>query len=245
MAVISVPSPNFSSGRKNYHPEAVVIHIMDGTLLGTDSWFKNPQSSVSAHYGIGKGGEVHQYVQETDTAWQAGRVHAPTWSLLKPAGSGTYVNPNFYTLGIEHEGNNDSDWTDAMYTASSDLIAEICKRWNIPVDRSHVIGHREIYSLKTCPGAKVDLDKLVDLARQKSGYAVPTGIVTKNGTVTTNTALNLRRESPTTKAVLVKTVGAGSQLKYVAYTEDGELVKNIKRWYQTEEGFWFWGGGVQ
>ena len=245
MTIISIPSPNFSSGRKTYHPEAVVIHIMDGTLPGTDSWFKNPQSKVSAHYGIGKNGEVHQYVQETDTAWQAGRVNAPTWSLIKPAGSGTYINPNLYTIGIEHEGDDQSDWTDAMYATSSDLLADICKRWNIPVDRSHIIGHREIYSLKTCPGAKVDLDKLVGLAREKSGYIAPTDTVTESGTVTTNTTLNLRRGSPSTSAPLAKTVANNTQLQYIAYTKNGETVKNNSVWYQTQDGLWFWGGGVK
>ena len=244
MAIISIPSPNFSSGRKSYHPEAVVIHIMDGTLTGTDSWFKNPQSNVSAHYGIGKNGEVHQYVQEVDTAWHAGRVNAPTWSLIKPTGSGTYINPNLYTIGIEHEGDDQSDWTDEMYNTSRDLLADICKRWNIPLDRSHIIGHREIYSLKTCPGAKVDLNKLVDQARKKSGYVSPSNIVNEIGKVTTTTILNLRRSSPSTNAPLARTVNKGTLLGYIAYTDNGEEVKNNKRWYQTADGLWFWGGRV-
>ena len=28
---------------------AVVIHIMDGTLAGNDSWFANPMAKVAAH----------------------------------------------------------------------------------------------------------------------------------------------------------------------------------------------------
>ena len=183
-------------------------------------------------------------VQETDTAWQAGRVHAPTWNLIKPTGSGTYINPNLYTIGIEHEGDDQSDWTVEMYNTSSDLLADICKRWNIPVDRSHIIGHREIYSLKTCPGAKVELNKLVDMARQKSGYVDPSSIVTESGTVTTTAILNLRRGSPSRCAPLARTVGANTQLSYIAYTEKGETVNKISRWYQTQDGFWFWGGGV-
>ena len=132
-----------------------------------------------------------------------------------------------------------------MYATSSDLLADICKRWNIPVDRSHIIGHREIYSLKTCPGAKVDLDKLVGLAREKSGYIAPTDTVTESGTVTTNTTLNLRRGSPSTSAPLAKTVANNTQLQYIAYTKNGETVKNNSVWYQTQDGLWFWGGGVK
>jgi N-acetyl-anhydromuramyl-L-alanine amidase AmpD len=245
MNTISVPSPNFSPARRGYHPEAVVIHIMEGTLLGTDNWFKNPQSKVSAHFGVGTNGEVHQYVPEADTAWHAGRVHAPSWNGIKPTGDGLYVNPNYYTIGIEHEGNERSEWTDAMYDATSELIVDISRRWNIPLDRSHIIGHHEIYSIKTCPGSKVDLQKLVDMCKEKAGYAAPSEIVKVPGGAVTTTALNLRRGAPSTKAPLVQTVDKGTTLNYTGYIENGERIKKVARWYQTAEGFWFWGGGVK
>ena len=161
MNIIQKKSPNFWGGRKGYRPEAVVIHIMDGTLPGTDAWFTNPSSQVSAHYGIGKNGEVHQYVSEDDTAWHAGRVDAPVWILIKPN-----INPNLYTIGIEHEGKPDDVWTDAMKQASAALIREICQRWQIPVDRKHIVGHFEIFSKKpNCPATnKKILDELVELA---------------------------------------------------------------------------------
>ncbi len=165
MNIIQIPSPNILKGRKGNKPEAIVIHVMEGSLSGTDSWFKNPASKVSAHYGIGKNGEVHQYVQEADTAWHAGRVHAPSWRIIKTAGNGLYVNPNYYTIGIEHEGNETSEWTDAMYAADAELIKAIATRWGIPIDRDHIIGHHEIYSIKTCPGFKVDMDKIVAMCR--------------------------------------------------------------------------------
>lgn len=165
MNIIEKKSPNFWSGRKGYRPEAVVIHIMDGTLVGTDSWFANTTSQVSAHYGIGKNGEVHQYVQENDAAWHAGRVDAPVWKLIKPN-----INPNLYTIGIEHEGKPDDVWTDAMKQSSATLIREICQRWQIPIDRDHIVGHFEIFSKKpNCPATKKRiLDELVALAGQQS-----------------------------------------------------------------------------
>lgn len=165
MNIIQKKSPNFWAGRKGYRPEGVVIHIMDGTLTGTDSWFANPASQVSAHYGIGRTGEVHQYVKEEDTAWHAGRVDAPVWSLIKPN-----INPNLYTIGIEHEGKPDDVWTDAMKQASAALIREICQRWQIPIDRAHVVGHFEIYSKKpSCPARdKKIIDELVALAGRQA-----------------------------------------------------------------------------
>jgi N-acetylmuramoyl-L-alanine amidase len=168
MNIINVSSPNFYPGRKSYKPEAIVIHIMYGTLYGTDSWFQSTISKVSAHYGIGKTGEVHQYVNEKDTAYHAGRVNAPVWSLIKSTENGLYISPDYYTIGIEHEGDVNTEWTDEMYHASSNLIKAISLRWNIPIDREHIIGHHEIYSLKKCPGNRVDINKLIEMAATKT-----------------------------------------------------------------------------
>lgn len=244
MDIISVQSPNLTRGRKGYHPEAIVIHVMEGTLSGTDTWFGSGKSQVSAHYGVGVNGEVHQYVQETDTAWHAGRVHFPTWKLIKPAGTGNFINPNLYTIGIEHEGNESSEWTPAMYSADAELVASICQRWNIPLDREHIIGHREIYSLKTCPGTVVSLDNIIALARRYMGVPDPADIVASEGTVVTSVNLNLRRNAPTTRAPLARLALSGTHLDYVCFTDKGENVKGNSRWYKTADGIWFWGGGA-
>ena len=165
MNIIQKKSPNFWVGRKGYRPEAIVIHIMDGTLIGTDSWFANHTSQVSSHYGIGRNGEVHQYVQENDTAWHAGRVNAPVWKFIRPN-----LNPNLYTIGIEHEGKPHDIWTEEMKQASATLIREICQRWQVPIDRNHIVGHFEIFSKKpNCPARnKAILDELVALAGQQT-----------------------------------------------------------------------------
>lgn len=163
MDIVRKSTPNFSVGRAgNRSPEIIVIHIMDGTLVGTDSWFAAPSSGVSAHYGIGKNGEVHQYVEEKDTAWHAGVVVAPTFNLYKH-----FVNPNSYTIGIEHEGVATSEWSTEMKQASAQLIREVCGRWGIPIDREHIIGHYQIRSTKpNCPATNKDIiDELIQLAK--------------------------------------------------------------------------------
>ena len=127
---------NFRKGRPQGHvPVAIVIHIMEGSLQGTDAWFRNPKAAVSAHYGVGKTGTIHQYVEESDTAFHAGNAVGPTAQLVKDRPG---VNPNYYTVGIEHEGFADTDWTDAMYAASSALIRDIADRWAIPLERACV-----------------------------------------------------------------------------------------------------------
>jgi N-acetylmuramoyl-L-alanine amidase len=245
MNIVSKPSPNFFKGRKTYKPIAIVVHIMEGTLDGTDSWFGSTASKVSAHYGIGKTGLIHQYVQESDSAWHAGRVNAPSWKLIKAAGTGTYINPNYYTIGIEHEGNDDSDWTDDMYASSSSLIKAISNRWHIPLDRDHIIGHHEIYSLKTCPGDKVDLSKLISLAsgNTPAPTPLPPERILQLGSVTSNARLNIRR-SPNRNIAPVATVSAGTILAYDGFTETGESISGNAKWFYTSEGTWFWSGGV-
>jgi N-acetylmuramoyl-L-alanine amidase len=247
MNIIKKLSPNFTPGRKKYQPLAIVIHIMQGSLAGTDSWFGNRQARVSAHYGVGRSGEVHQYVEEKDTAWHAGVVTTPSWSLIKKTVSGLFINPNYYTVGIEHEGTIDTDWTDAMYESTSTLIAEISKKWNIPIDRDHIIGHHEIYSVKACPGNKVDFNKLIALAAGKSApqsqQIVPKRLFPAINAVA-KVALNLR-VNPNTAQPPVKTVQAGTALPYVGITEQGENIQGNSIWFLTNDGHWFWSGGVK
>lgn len=172
--IIKKPTPNFWRGRDGHKPEAIVIHIMDGLLSGTDSWFASPSSEVSSHYGIGQNGEIHQYVEEADSAWQAGRVQNPSWSLLKPN-----INPNRYTIGIEHEGNAGIAWSAAMRQASAALIADICARWSIPIDREHIIGHYQIDSVRrpNCPAYnKAIIGELIALAKTHQKPQLPSEV---------------------------------------------------------------------
>ena len=132
---------NFTKGRAGHKPVAIVLHLMDGYLSGTDSWFRNPAAQASTHYGVGKDGTVYQWVEESDTAWGNGRVLNPTWKLIDPK-----VNPNLTTISIEHEGFSGADWTEAQYLADVELIMTIAGRNNIPLDADHIIIHSEIYS---------------------------------------------------------------------------------------------------
>ncbi|RLG70037.1 MAG: N-acetylmuramoyl-L-alanine amidase, partial [Candidatus Iainarchaeum archaeon] len=97
-----IKSPNFWKGRRGFKPEAIVIHITEGTASSTIDWFTRIESQVSSHYLIDRSGKVYQFVKEEDTAWHAGKVVQASWKLLKQG-----VNPNFYTIGIELEGFDD------------------------------------------------------------------------------------------------------------------------------------------
>lgn len=161
--IIQKPTKNFTAGRKAYSPQVIVLHIMVGSLIGTDDWFSRTASQVSANYGVGFGGEVHQYVKDEDTAWAQGNVNTPTFKLYKPG-----VNPNLYCLSIEHEGYDLSEAPVKQLNASVELIQALSTKYGIPIDRDHVIGHYEINRLDkpNCPSVdKKILDVIVARAK--------------------------------------------------------------------------------
>lgn len=164
MNIKQVPSPNFGS-RDGYKPELFVIHIMAGTLAGTDSWFSSTKSGVSSHFGVGKNGEVHQYVPIQQTAWTNGIVNNPSFRLFKPN-----VNPNKYTITIECEGYDLKDAPETQLKTISELLQRLGAEYNIPLDRDHIIGHYQVDNKKkpNCPATdKSVLDKLVEMCKDE------------------------------------------------------------------------------
>jgi hypothetical protein len=95
-------------------PRFIVLHIMVGTLAGTDSWFRNPAAQVSAHFGIGKSGTVYQWVDTNDTAWHAAAA-------------------NDVSIGVEHEGMPGDSLTPAQLEADAKLAAWAHKAHGIPL----------------------------------------------------------------------------------------------------------------
>jgi len=134
---------NYEKGRK-YPINGVVLHIAQGSLIGTDSWFANPSSQVSSHEGIGKNGDVHIYVEREDTAYHAGRVNQPTWPLIKKTTFGGIVNPNGYTYGIENEGFRGDTWTEPQMASLVDRVRLALQIAGLSFTRAHVISHSEI-----------------------------------------------------------------------------------------------------
>ena len=239
LPVTWVGTPNRHKGREGFRPEAVVVHIMEGTLASTDSWFGTTESRVSAHYGVARDGSIHQYVGESDTAFHAGRVWKPKWRSIKPG-----VNPNLYTIGIEHEGSGESEWPDTMYDSSAKLIAEVCTRWSIPIDRAHIVGHREIYGRKTCPNDVVDLDRLIAMAKSAAVKPDRFNFIPQAGAVRTRTALHVRRGAPTTATPVVRTAEPNEVLDYVGWCSNGMSVNGNSHWYRDQDGNYFWSGAT-
>ena len=88
---------------------------MGGSLEGCDSWFGQSISQVSAHYGVGLDGAIHQYVHLGDRAWANGVLETVNqW----PGPDG--VNPNDLTVSVETEdlGNGAQEVTDEEFDST-------------------------------------------------------------------------------------------------------------------------------
>lgn len=150
---------NFQRGRKGKFPvDCIVIHVTEGNAASVRSWFHNPNAEVSSHYMVQKDGTVVQFVGEEDTAWGNGRVEGATAQLVKEREGS---NPNWWTISIENEGNGHEELTDPQRAALYELIRDIQSRHSrITTDRTHIVGHHEIYKPKPCPGA-ISVDRIV------------------------------------------------------------------------------------
>lgn len=74
---------------------------------------------------------------------------------------------NQRSIGIEHLNSTGAPtWLvdEKTYQNSAKLIADICKRYKIPCDRQHIIGHKEVPTATACPGG-LDVDRLVRMAK--------------------------------------------------------------------------------
>lgn len=150
---------NFHKGREHdMEIDTIVIHVTEGTAGSVRSWFSNPAAEASAHYMVLRNGDIDHFVNDDDTAWHAGRVHRPTAAIVKERAG---INPNAYSIGIEHEGTGKEDLTPEQRTSSVWLIRQLkLAHPKIQIDRRHIIGHHEVYALKSCPGA-IDVNRLV------------------------------------------------------------------------------------
>lgn len=92
----------------------VVLHIMQGTLDGSDAWFRNPAAQASAHFGVGKDGRIFQWVDTHDKAW------------AEVAGNSNWIS-------IEHEGNSGDKLTDAQLAASARVCAWAARTHGFPL----------------------------------------------------------------------------------------------------------------
>lgn len=160
-----VPARYFTRPARPRQINRIVIHITDGTTTnGTVFWFRDmlgpdgrpavdrrgrPIKS-SAHYVVGQDGEVVQMVRDSDIAHHA-------------------HNANADSIGIEHVARARNPRlvpSQAQYCSSADLVRWLCARYNIPMDRIHILGHSEADPDTThtdCPNSVWDWNRYMAL----------------------------------------------------------------------------------
>lgn len=119
MKITQALSPNRSG---TLHPRAIMLHHTANTdFAAAVAYMRKRSSAVSAHYVVGKRGEVAQLVPLSQQAWHAG------------LGSGIGPIPrnkgNTYAIGIEivNRGDNKDPFPKAQLEALDDLIAYLDK----------------------------------------------------------------------------------------------------------------------
>ena len=146
--------------------QQIVIHITDGgaRIDGTIGWFQNPNQRnaknqpihVSAHYVVGRDGEVVQMLLNNDVGWHANRANA-------------------HSIGIEHNANTRGLMpTEEQYRGSAALVAWLCAQFSLPIDRMHVLGHAEADTATThtaCPNAIWDWEHYIACVHEAAAAA--------------------------------------------------------------------------
>lgn len=151
--VIQKHTDNFTKGEIPRKVKAIVIHIAQGSEASVDSWFGSKLSNVSSNFLVGLDGEIRQYVSVHDIPWANGEVVKATWKGLIAG-----VNPNTYTVSIEHEGSGLTPWPEEQLISSSLLSAWVCLRFGFRPTGLTIVKHNEIKATKSCPGKFFDRD---------------------------------------------------------------------------------------
>ncbi|GGP62366.1 N-acetylmuramoyl-L-alanine amidase [Streptomyces calvus] len=122
----------------------IVVHDTEGAWEGVLDMVQDP-TYVSWQYSLrSTDGHIAQHVKAKDVAW-----HAGNW----------YVNAG--SIGLEHEGflaEPDAWYTEAMYRSSARLVKYLSKKYDIPLDRQHILGHDTVPgpTSGTIPGMHTD-----------------------------------------------------------------------------------------
>lgn len=147
-----IPSSNYHAWRYGYQVDRVILHHMDGSFAAANSIF-NMTHGTSAHYGIRLDGYAGCWVDEDHTCYAAGgSLSAPSWI--------PHVNER--SINIEHEDLaqdklSSFTFSEELYDTSALMVADICARHAIPIDRDHIIRHNEASSTVCSGGLDIDL----------------------------------------------------------------------------------------
>ncbi|MFC1419098.1 N-acetylmuramoyl-L-alanine amidase [Streptacidiphilus cavernicola] len=115
--------------------DQIVLHTTEGSYDSAITTFQGP-NAAAAHYVMRSAdGAVTQMVSDKDVAF----------------GDNNY-DSNLHAIQIEHEGFSafGADWyTDVTYQQTAKLVKYLVKRYDIPLDRQHILAHDNVPGGKT------------------------------------------------------------------------------------------------
>lgn len=113
-------------------PNIVVIHHTAQDSVGqTLETFTLERTQVSAHYVVGKNGEIYHMLNDLYRAWHGGNSQ---W------GSNTDLNSS--SIGIELDNNGFEEFSPLQMLSLMDLLKDLKEKYNIPA--ANFIGHSDI-----------------------------------------------------------------------------------------------------
>lgn len=102
----------------------------------------------------------YHYVIRKDGTIEEGRPH---WTI----GAHAY-GENSHTIGIHFSGNFEiGEPTAAQIESAAMLLANLCTDYGLPIDRDHILGHRELMPTD-CPGE--NLFSQIDIIVGKANF---------------------------------------------------------------------------
>lgn len=171
---------NFSWAQE-YPPEMVMIHFCSAVISNPEDPYDLKavrktfvDGDVSIHYLIDREGTIYCYIPEDRVAWHAGpgqwqgiekyKNNLNRYSIgIELMAIGSYADMSIYMTKEQYDALDPTliGYTDAQYEALAVLVADICQRHEIPLDRDHVIGHEEYASQKNDPGELFDWSRII------------------------------------------------------------------------------------
>lgn len=139
----------------------------------TPLWFEDPRANASTNYYADSDGDLYQMVRDEDFAWAQG-VRRQDLVLPRPSWwRDEYVSYNVCMLSIEIEGYaREIGETFVRGSRQFETVAawsaHVCRKYDVPIARSHHVGHSELTRLKTDPGRDFPWHALLDRVRELS-----------------------------------------------------------------------------
>ena len=88
--------------------------------------------------------------------------------------SSTYKNSPSCANSISADGEQWGNYTSAQINALVNLVSDISSRYNIPLDRNHIIGHYQITTYKSDPGPAFPWDEFMQELQTRGAVSIST-----------------------------------------------------------------------